>query len=148
MNEFTRLLRAKGWTQEAVSRRWSVSQPTISRWSRNPSKQDETIQSQADKITELVKHVESGDECHKGVTARKCHCEPIQEKYDKLKELNEAHRKYAKFLGNYTDSLSSFLHIHHMQPSDELLKEGEQLRAEIKALVELAPEEMDGNQTP
>ena len=39
------------------------------------TKKDEVINRQSVKISELVKHIESGDECHKGVTARKCHCE-------------------------------------------------------------------------
>ena len=30
---------------------------------------------QVAKIAKLVKHIESGDVCHKGITARKCHCE-------------------------------------------------------------------------
>ena len=37
MNDFTAQLRAKGWTQDTVAKRWNVSQPTVSRWSRNPA---------------------------------------------------------------------------------------------------------------
>jgi len=37
MNSFTRILRAKGWTQEAAAQRWGVSQSTVSRWSRSPA---------------------------------------------------------------------------------------------------------------
>ena len=49
-------------------------------------KQSETIQKQAHKIAMLVKQVEANGECHKGLTAKPCHCEAIESAYDKLKE--------------------------------------------------------------
>ena len=44
-------------------------------WQSKSNRQKRDIQRQAAKIAELVKHIESGDECHVGMTARKCHCE-------------------------------------------------------------------------
>jgi phosphoribosylformylglycinamidine (FGAM) synthase PurS component len=50
-------------------------------------KQSETIQKQAHKIAMLVKQVEANGECHKGLTAKPCHCEAIESAHDKLKQL-------------------------------------------------------------
>jgi hypothetical protein len=49
-------------------------------------KQSETIQKQAHKIAMLVKQVEANGECHKGLTAKPCHCEAIESAHDKLKQ--------------------------------------------------------------
>ena len=54
--------------------------------------QGETIQNQADKIATLVKQVETNGECHKGLTAKPCHCETIQSAHDKLKQRIEKAR--------------------------------------------------------
>lgn len=139
-------------------------------------RKDETIQSQADKITELVKHVESGDECHKGVTARKCHCEPIQEKYDKLKQrvgsapkIKEGSAEECMLMSEDTlakdwgekspkamiadlseDELQRLTMAIHGKINTIIPARinGMTIREVMNALVELTPEEMDGNQTP
>lgn len=94
-------------------------------------KQSETIQKQAEKIAMLVKQVEANGECHKGLTAKPCHCEVIKSAHDKLKQRISGADNIRIRDGKISEGWLT----------DEKWND----RVALVALVELTPEEMEKN---
>ena len=99
-------------------------------------KQAKTIQKQSDKIATLVKQVEANGECHKGLTAKPCHCEVIKSAHDNLKQRISG----APNIMMLFDSQRPFAFVDNASTAEKLVYKHARV-----ALVELTPEEMEKN---